>query len=457
MTTKNLLRNIALPIFQIVVLIYTAWLRVDNARIVHEARSFGDEANYKYLASLSVFSREFWSGSKPPLTSLLWKLVDSQPDKIFNAQLYISIICWGILAFTVAAVIRSYLVKPVAFATVLAFSLSRDVFMWDPFLGSESLSLSFTALFIASALWLIQEWRWYKVAVFLLTSFLIVFTRDTNAYLLLMIAAVILPVFWFTEYRWGVALMSGVFVLIYLVSSSLATAGLRPYRAILMITSLRVYPSEEYTSYFREHGMPVDRKLVELSRSSPEDKFLVNKALYYNEDQKTYRQWVLKHGQREYLKFLWFYKADTLQGVFLENPGQSFYPDVYYYTATGYHPIINDARISEILYPTRFGLLFFLVTNIAAAFIAAFAWRDRRALWLVPLLMILFTYPQAVLVWAGDANDIARHSIPHNVLLRLGVWLLLFFVLDYITMEFLPRLTFFKRTTSPVQEQSFLS
>ncbi len=451
MPRNHLLKNTALVVIQLAAFAFYAWLRIDNAQIVHEARSFGDLLDYEYIASLPVFSREFWAESKPPLTSLLWKLADLQTDKIFTAQLYISIICWGVPAFMAAAVIRSFIVKPFAFAIVLAFSLSRDIFMWDPFLGSESLALSFTALFLACALWLLQEWKWYKAALLLLTSFLMVFTRDTYAYLLLMIAAVILPLFWFTKYRRGVAVISAVFVLIYLVSSSLATAGLRPFRAILMITSLRIYPSEEYTEYFRQHGMPVDDDLVALSRSTPEDKFIVNKALYFNDDQEAYRQWVLEHGRREYAKFLWFYKSDTLQNVFLETPGQSFYPDVFYYTATGYHPIITDTRISEILYPTRFGLLFFFAANLIAAFLLPLAWRDRKALWLAPLLMILLTYPQAVLVWAGDANDIARHSIPHNVLLRLGVWMLIFFIADSLLADVLPKLTFFNRKELPAQ------
>jgi len=450
MTQRFPLKNILLVVFQLAALSWYAWLRLDNAGVVHEPRVFGDSSDYFHNAELPVFSREFWTDAKPPLTSLLWKAVDAEPEKIFSLQLYVSILCWAVLAFTAAGVLNSYIIKPVAFAVVLAFSLSRDIFMWDPFLGSESIALSFTALFLAASLWLLQEWKWYKVAAFLFAGLLIVFTRDTYAYLLLMIAAVVVPLFFLTKYRWGALGIGAAILVMYLVSSSLAAAGLRPYRAILMITSLRIYPSEEYTQYFREHGMPVDERLVALSRSTPEDKFIVNKALYFDADQQGYRDWVMERGQREYFKFLWFYKADTFQGVLLDTPGQSFYPDVYYYTATGYHDIITDARIREMLYPTRFGLVFFLAANIFAAFVAAYALRERKIMWLAPLLMILLSYPQAVLVWAGDANDIARHSIPHNVLLRLGVWLLLLFILDFLPAALPDKLTFLKRKEPPV-------
>ena len=441
--------NIFLIIFQLTAFAYYAWLRIDNANIIHEPRSFGDTNDYFHNASLPVFSREFWMDARPPVTALFWKLVNSDPEKIFDLQLYFSILSWGILAVTVASAVKSSLLKPFAFAVVLAFTLNRDIYMWDPFLGSESIGLSLTALFLASSIWLLMEWNLKKAALVIFAALLIVFTRDTYAYLLLMIASVSFIVFWFSKHRWHVAGLSFAFVLIFLLSSKLADEGLRPFRAILMNTALRVYPSEEYTEYFSHHGMPIDERLVQIARNpEPGKKFTVNIAFTFDEDQEDFRQWALGPGRAEYIKFLWFYKASTFQNVFTETPGQSFYPDVYYYTATGYRPIIKDARIAELLYPTRFGLVFFFAANLFAAFIAALAWRDRKALWLAPLLMILFAYPQSILVWAADANDISRHSIAFNVLLRLGVWLLIFFIGDSLLADFSSKFKFFKRIDS---------
>jgi len=447
--------QILLVIFQLAAFACYAWLRIDNANIVHEPRSFGDTDDYFHNASLPVFSREFWTDARPPVTALFWKLVNAAPEKIFDLQLYFSILAWGILAVTIVCAIKSRLLKPIAFIVVLVFTLSRDIFMWDPFLGSESIGLSLTALFLASSFWLLLEWNWKHAAFVVLTACLIVFTRDTYAYLLLMIASASFLVFWCSKFRWQAASISLAFVLIFIFSSKLADDGLRPFRAIIMNTALRVYPSEEYTEYFRHHGMPIDERLVQISRN-PEagKKFIVYNALTFDEDQQEFRQWALGPGRAEYLKFLWFYKISTFQDVFTITPGQSFSPNVYYYTATGYHPIIKDARIAELFYPTRFGLVFFFAANMFAAFMAALAWRDQKALWLAPLFMILFSYPQAVLVWAADANDISRHSIAFNVLLRLGVWLLLFFVTDSLLADFSSKFKFFKPTESSANQNS---
>ncbi len=452
------IKSSVLPILQLTVFVYYAWLRTDNAQDVHEPRSFGDTADYLHNAGLPVFSREFWTGARPPVTAFFWKLVNAEPEKIFDLQLYFSILGWGILAFFVAYALKSYLLKPFAFMIVLAFSLSRDIFMWDPFLGSESIAFSLTALFLASSIWLLMEWKAYKAALLIFTALLIVLTRDTYAYLLVMLAPILLAVFWSGKHRWNAAGISFAFILSFAISSELAVVGLRPLRAILMNTSLRIYPSETYTEYFRHHGMPVDDRLVEMARNiEPGKKFAVNIALTFDEDQQDFRQWALEAGRSEYLKFLWFYKADTFQKVFTETIGPSFYPDVYYYTATGYKPIIKDVRLGELLYPTRFGLVFFLLANLIAAFLIPIAWRDQRVLWLAPLLMILLTYPQAVLVWAADVNDVARHSVAHNVLLRLGLWMLIFFVLDSLLADFAPRFAFFKRKVPGVESQSLPS
>ena len=148
-----------------------------------------------------------------------------------------------------------------------------------------------------------------------------------------------------------------------------------------------------------------------------------------------FRRWARDHGRSEYIRFLWFYKAETLQAP-LKNLEILFNPYVYPYTATGYRPIIRNERLNELLYPSRFGVITFFIANLLAASLVIPAIQYRKILWAVPLVLVLFSYPQAVLIWNADANDIARHSLYHNVELRLGLWLLAFFVADGLLLKF---------------------
>ena len=148
-----------------------------------------------------------------------------------------------------------------------------------------------------------------------------------------------------------------------------------------------------------------------------------------------FREWVQEHGTFSLIKFLWRYKSDTLQRP-LNDPVTVLAPDLYYYSATGFAPILENSRFSEVLYPMDFGVIVFWLANMFAAFISAFAIQRKKVLWLLPLLMILLAYPQIVFVWNTDPNDLLRHSLHLNVQWRLGLWVLVFLLVDYSIERF---------------------
>ena len=84
-------------------------LRLLNADTVRAPRiSFGDTQDYLLIASQSLFSSKFWLADKPFLIPLFFKVLGGDPDRIFSAQLYLSILCWLLFAVTCAVVFRSY-------------------------------------------------------------------------------------------------------------------------------------------------------------------------------------------------------------------------------------------------------------------------------------------------------------------------------------------------------------
>jgi hypothetical protein len=430
---RNMLMRFFLALFLLASYAYYIWLRIQHSLRIHEPRvSFGDTPDYFAIASQPFFSSSFWITNKPPVTPLFFKLLENNPDRIITVQLWLSILAWGFLAFTVAFVIRSFLIKPLAFFVVLGFSLDQNIIMWDSLVLSDSLALSLLALFLSVSLWLLVEWKWYKVALLASISVLLAFVRDTYAYWLLLIGIALLVLLFFTHQRKRVLLVSGIFISLFLASHALASAGYHWYSAFLMTVGLRILPTAEHVTYFEARGMPVSEALMERSGEPMQSD---EAAMLYDPRLDSFRRWVKNYGRSEYIRFLWFYKAETLQAP-LKNLEILFNPYVYPYTATGYRPIIKDVRLHEILYPSRFGVVTFFLANVLAAALVIPAFQYRQALWIVPLLLVLFSYPQAVLIWNADANDIARHSIYHNVELRLGVWLLIFFVLDFLFLNF---------------------
>ena len=223
-------------------------------------------------------------------------------------------------------------------------------------------------------------------------------------------------------------MVSSLFVVLFPINNAIIAASNRWESPFLNVVGRRILTNPEYLSYFESRGMPVNDALLELKGELSYGKDL---AFYVDPRLTEFRSWVKENGLREFARFLWFYKADTLQ-LPLHEPQEIINPDLYYYTGTGYRPIVKDQRLREILYPIRFGELGFLLANLVAASLIFPAFYYRQPLWMIPLMLILFSYPQAVLMWNADPHDIGRHSLYHNIEWRLGIWLAVLFVGDFI-------------------------
>ena len=425
---KETVKKVLLYGSMIVLFALYVWLRVENSQYIREPRvGFGDTNDYFQIASTSIFSSSFWLSVKPPVFPILLKILGQNTKTISTFQLWFSIICWGLLAFVVASALKIDLLKPFAFSLVLAFSMSEEIIMWDYLILGDSISLSVMAFFLAACLWTLMGWNTMKASWLIFLAVALAFTRDTYAYVLLMVAGVLFIVFLISNFKKQFLLVSVVFSMLFLASNALASAGYHWYSPLLNVIGMRVLPNPEYLAYFEARGMPVNEALMERS-GQPHHADSV--AMAFDARLENFRTWVRENGKSEYIRFLWFFKADTFQKVFNDQE-LIFYPDLYFYTATRFRPIIQNSRLDELLYPNRFGFFLFLIANLGAALFSAVAYYEKKVTWILPLTLILLSYPQAVLIWNADSSDIARHSMYHNVMMRLGVWILLLFVLDF--------------------------
>ena len=416
-----LIKRFGLVLFEAVLLVLVARLRILDSYRIHEPRlSFGDTHDYLIIASQSLASAQFWLSDKAFLIPLFFKILGSNPDLIFRVQLIFSILCWSVLAVTCAVVIRSYPLKLLVFVVVLGFSLSQQVILWDSLLLTESLHFSLAALFYSSALLLARRWQNANAAILIVLSALLGFARDTNAYMLLFAAAILFGLFLlFKEHRLRFLLIGGAFTAIFLVSASLASAGHHGNAALLNVLTGRILADKDYTSYMAAQGMPVSYLSLPGGDKAADWDPLWDPRL------ASLRASARDHGKPALIGFLWHFKADTLQKPLLD-PIAVLAPNLRYYAATGFRPILEPTRFAELLYPMRFGVILFLAANLAAASLSVIALQQKKVMWLLPLLMILLSYPQIVFVWNSDPHDILRHSLGLNVQWRLGVWLLAF-------------------------------
>jgi hypothetical protein len=417
------------PVYFLIAVIYVA-LRLVAMGGLDPVR-WPDTATYEYQESVG----DFLAGLRPWTVAVLYHLV---PDDTLRgyAQLTVALVCWLTLAAVVAALIRDSGLRIIAFATTLALSLAPNVLGWDFVLLSESMSLSLAAAFVAAWLAFISWMRWQTLVALVAIAVLWIFTRDSNAYVVLT-AIVLLAISLAVrgKRRLRAAALVGM-VLVFAASYVSYTAGPsyhtpdgtrlegRWVPSLLDILGKRVFKDPDAVAYFESHGMPVNQRLRSLIEQpdAHHPEFLETPGL------TSFRRWIASNGRPTYIRYS------------LEHPGYGIrapardwrillFPDVLsYYELPRGAPLPEVVR--ENIYAGGVGtMLFYTVISVTVGGWAA--WRgDMRLACIVPVGLLLSTIPHALVIWHGSGLELPRHALSLAVLFRVGILLLLFFSID---------------------------
>ncbi|HEY7199867.1 MAG TPA: hypothetical protein VIC57_06635, partial [Candidatus Dormibacteraeota bacterium] len=152
---------------------------------------YPDTKEYTNIAAQPFTSPLWWSGLRPGAVPLAYLLVGDSVPAAVVLQLVLAIASWSVLALVVAHLTRTAWLKPVAAGLVLAFSLAREIAEWDRIVLSESISVSLLALVVAAGLLYVHRPGWRRLVALLVLAAFWTFTRDSNAYDVLLLAPVL--------------------------------------------------------------------------------------------------------------------------------------------------------------------------------------------------------------------------------------------------------------------------
>ncbi|MFC2172002.1 hypothetical protein ACFLU6_05145 [Acidobacteriota bacterium] len=384
-----------------------------------------DSSVFIDMASQPLFGSGLWAGLRPPVVPLIYKILGNHSGLVVLFQWLLSVICWSLLALSLTRVIKLKWLKIVACGVVLLFSMSTEIIVWEKIIQSESITLSLLALFVASWLWLLQSWQWTKALVTMAVAALWVFTRESNAWIVLCLAVILIitGVVWRSQRRGLV--MAAVFIGLFLINDISSNAGQRWIFPFLNVLAKRVLPDPAYLAYFEQRGMPVSPALMRRStRWASSDDW----AFYHDPDLEEFREWMHRSGKSTYVRFLLTDPSRTLQDP-LRNLETLIYIDTGYFAPLDFIPILPKS-VNDIVFFRRFVLVFAWSVAVSFGIALALAVRQRRLIWIVPLLLIFLAYPHGIIVWHGDAMEVERHALQLSVHLRLGFWMLLLFAAD---------------------------
>ena len=348
-------------------------------------------------------------------------------EAIVRNQTIISIFCWIGCALLIVSSLDGWFAKALAAFLVLSFGFVPQIADWDSILSSESLSFSLFALLVGLLIKVLPNGKednfgtWAAGIGLVIVNFLWIFTRDTNAYfvlveaVLLIIAAII---YWTRRSGQRISSLICGFLLAGLFIFHQGTFRESERWLIPLLNNLvvNVFPYEDRVAFFAENNMPADEETLSLTGSAEYNEITENEKLLHwarRFGMQTYQKWLLSMPLWSVLQVY-----ENLDSFFEENRQPFFYgskeqrPHWAEKPGNLMHPLSAAVIVIDLL------LIIFLGTKMVRSGNSS----DIPLFWLL-LIMFLGGGLMMSLAYLGEVRSIWRHVLGGVAALRLTMWL----------------------------------
>lgn len=415
------------------------------------ARSYRDTVSYVQAAEYPLTDIRFWTARRPFTLPLIYKLSgynltnysdQSEMNRMGYLQRSLSILGWTSLALSITLVMKRRLMKAIGFGCILAFGASLEITAWDKAMLSESISTTLLASLLA--LIIFAGWFWdrhrpvpyWQQALMLISlimnASLFAFARDSNAYLLLFLALLMLIGIFFPQIRKQALFISYLstilgFLVIFLLLNFTTIVGKRDLNSAFNVVVFRMTPQQDSLDFMVAHGMPYNASIASLSSLTVlqlGDKKNTDVAI------QGWVKWVGDHGKWVVAQYLASHPVYTLTAPLKDflNLINNDYRD---YRKIQMPTRFRNRLLSSIMYPhSTCSTVFFAFLFLLTFFVG---WKDRQqnALWYLVLVLFLAIIPLALLIWHSDPIDLGRHFFQVAVQFRLASWLSIILLLGH--------------------------
>jgi hypothetical protein len=423
-------------VLQILIFIAYLWVRIATSLpALRSPRALADTDIYKRISTQPILGPDFLAVDRPFVFPFLLQVVDQDFRTAAGIQLGLTILAWGALAYFVSSSFRATWLRLFSFITILALSLVRHLAGWDFVMMTESLSLSSFALLIACGIWLLRGWRVDKVVILCVIAFLFAFTRDTNAYLLIMFTGMIILA---VLLRWAPAkslIVAAAFALTFLISNLSADVSERWVFPLVNVVGKRILPYTASIQSFESCGMPVTPQLLRLADTFANGQ---NKAFFNDPALVGFRLWVREDGKRCYMRWLAEEPVQSISQAMSQFNDLIYFGNAEDYFSRRYEDLL-PSRLERLLYPVHWVIWIWVILTLAAlAAVMQRAWRENP-LWLVFIMLCLSIFPHLFITWHGDAMAPHRHAVSVGMQLAVSMWVLIFLLLEQADVRFTTR------------------
>ena len=437
-----------LPFLLIVAFVYG---RIVCYGPMNDSVAVQDTESYFAAAEMSPFSLDFFEQQRSPSYPFLIKISNptleyeltqlSEPyfgtearlavqpgtETLVRNQTVISIVCWVLCAILVASSLNGVFTKALAVFLILGCGFVPQIADWDSILSSESLSISLFILSVGLLFKVIPDGRKDRLssclaaAGLVIVNFFWIFTRDTNAYFIIVEALLLIVtgiIFWIRRKGQRIsALLCGFFLLgIFFFHQGTMRESERWLLPFLNNMIANVFPYEDRVEFFTETEMPTEGDVLQLTGSAEYNNIYENEKFIH---------WARRFGLSSYQKFLlsrplWCVSEvfNNLDSFFEENRQPFFYGSKEQRPHWAEKPGNFALPLSSSVILIDFLLLILLAVKSVRTGEAA----DIRSFW---VLLILFLGGGLLmsLSYLGEVRSIWRHVLGGVTALRLMLWL----------------------------------
>ena len=262
-----------------------------------------DTESYFAAAQMDSFSLKFFEQQRSPTYPLLIKISNptleheliqlSEPyfgtesrlavqpgtETLVRNQTVISILCWAAAAILTASSFNGWFAKALAALFVLGCGFVPQIADWDSILSSESVSISLFVLMIGLLAKVIPDGKddnffsWIAAVFLFFVSFFWIFTRDTNAYFIIVEALLLIItgiLYWVRRKGQRVSAILCGFLLIgiFFFHQGTFRESERWMLPLLNNMTENVFPYEQRVEFFVEREMPTDGDVLSLTGSA---------------------------------------------------------------------------------------------------------------------------------------------------------------------------------------------
>lgn len=329
----------------------------------------------------------------------------------------ISYIAWLYLAFTVIWLIKNSFLRKLLFIIIVSTSLNPNIMFYNKVLTSDSLSISFNIIILASLLSYMQDNLTYKSILIILSSLISSLIRDTNA---LLIPFILLIMFYKNKFHKLTYITYGFSFLFCFISILIMSKYTKyiVYQSVTNNVYNRILPNPDRKNYFIKAGMPDNGAL---------NRCIGKKAWNCYSGQQS-QDWINNNGQKTYIKWLIISLPERIYELIYKSPELIHDTSIIY--SYNDNPIIIKI-ISRLIPIGNFRWIYILILYCIYHFIFYNKIYLNKFINAIIYILIL-TLPNYFICYYGDTDQIPRHILVPIIFIETLLFIITIYIIDSI-------------------------